>query len=157
MPIRNGTASWLAWRMVSGLMLVLAACSPDPRSSASPAATPPEDHEAFLERHWQRRLPPQGAAPSESGPLEASLHPAACGSCHRREFEDWQTAVRIRVEPDAFYAEFYRPTLGDPGVDAGREAIRQALNHAERSGYVLYRSQQALASRRTYAATQQGD
>lgn len=54
--------------------------------------------------------------------------------------------ARVRVEPDAFYAEFYRTTLRDPDFAGGREAIQVALRDAERSGYVLYDSRQALHS-----------
>ncbi len=52
--------------------------------------------------------------------------------------------VRIRVEPDAFYADFYRATLSDPKFSKGRNALRLALHQAERSGYLLYESQQKL-------------
>ena len=52
--------------------------------------------------------------------------------------------ARIRVEPDAFYAEFYRATLRDAGYPKGRTAIREALRQAERSGYVLYESRRNL-------------
>ncbi|MBT0960266.1 cytochrome c family protein [Denitromonas iodatirespirans] len=54
--------------------------------------------------------------------------------------------TRIRVEPDAFYAAFYRTTLRQPGVVKGRETLVRALHAAERSGYVLYESTQALAA-----------
>lgn len=54
--------------------------------------------------------------------------------------------VRITVEPDAFYAGFYRATLNDPEFRQGRRAIREALGIAERSGYELYRWRQALPS-----------
>lgn len=54
--------------------------------------------------------------------------------------------ARIRIEPDAFYAEFYRATLRDPDLTRGREAIVAALRDAERSGYVLYESRQELTA-----------
>jgi hypothetical protein len=50
----------------------------------------PED---FLGRYWVRPIPPQGRAPDEFSPLEASLHPAACGTCHPNQYADWQTTV----------------------------------------------------------------
>ncbi|AKU12221.1 hypothetical protein AzCIB_2326 [Azoarcus sp. CIB] len=55
-----------------------------------------------------------------------------------------ELVARIRVEPDAFYAEFYRATLRDAGYTKGRAAIREALRQAERSGYVLYESRRNL-------------
>lgn len=53
-------------------------------------------------------------------------------------------SIRIVVEPDAFYADFYRAILEDPDFKAGRKAIREALRHAEKSPYVLYRSRVKL-------------
>ncbi|MCC4116272.1 cytochrome c family protein [Aromatoleum toluclasticum] len=52
--------------------------------------------------------------------------------------------ARIRVEPDAFYAEFYRATLRDPDFSKGREALSAALRQAEGSNYVLYESRREL-------------
>lgn len=46
--------------------------------------------------------------------------------------------VRITVEPDAFYADFYRATLRDPTQSRGRGAIREALRRAVASPYVLH-------------------
>jgi mono/diheme cytochrome c family protein len=56
--------------------------------------------------------------------------------------------ARIRVEPDAFYAAFYRATLQQPSTVDGREALIRALHDAERSGYVLYESTQPLPDER---------
>ena len=46
----------------------------------------------FLERHWRRPLSPQGPPPERFGPLEASLHPEACGTCHQQQLADWRTS-----------------------------------------------------------------
>ena len=54
-------------------------------------ATPAADD--FVARHWRQPLPPQGAAPSRFSPLEASLQPEACGSCHPVQHADWRTSV----------------------------------------------------------------
>lgn len=48
--------------------------------------------------------------------------------------------ARIIVEPDAFYAGFYRATLRDPEFREGRPAIREALLRARKSRYVLYQT-----------------
>lgn len=56
--------------------------------------------------------------------------------------------ARVRVEPDAFYAAFYRATLQQAGTVDGREALIRALHDAERSGYVLYESTQPLPDER---------
>ena len=38
----------------------------------------------FIRRHWRHPLAPQGPPPARLSPLEASLHPESCGTCHRR-------------------------------------------------------------------------
>jgi hypothetical protein len=53
-------------------------------------------------------------------------------------------SVRIIVQPDAFYAGFYRALLEDPDFRPGRATIRRALRRAERSAYVLYRWRRQL-------------
>lgn len=45
--------------------------------------------------------------------------------------------LRIVVEPDAFYVDFYRAMLGDADVRAGRAALREALQRAMASPYEL--------------------
>ncbi len=49
--------------------------------------TPPvvlsEAEEQFLAKHWQQPLALQGPVPVSFSPLEASLDPASCGTCHR--------------------------------------------------------------------------
>jgi cytochrome c554/c'-like protein len=62
------------------------------------------------------------------------LHPRARG-----------LVVRITVEPDAFYADFYRATLRDPSLGKGRAALREALRRAEATPYVLYQVQHKIA------------
>lgn len=52
---------------------------------------------AFLDRHWQRPLPPQGTPPAGFSPLEASLAPQDCGTCHPQQFKDWQTALHSKA------------------------------------------------------------
>lgn len=52
---------------------------------------------AFLERHWSRPLPPQGAPPANWTELEASLAPEACGQCHADQYVQWQTSFHARA------------------------------------------------------------
>lgn len=52
--------------------------------------------------------------------------------------------ARVRIEPDAFYAEFYRATLRNPDFVKGRAALGAALEQAESSGYVLYELRQDI-------------
>mgnify|MGYP001224223751 FL=1 len=59
-----------------------------------PAPTP--DPALFLDRHWQRPLPPQGSPPAAFTALEASLDPAACGQCHASQYADWRSSLHSR-------------------------------------------------------------
>jgi len=46
----------------------------------------------FLAWYWARPLQAQGKAPIRFSPLEASLAPHACGTCHTRQYADWKTS-----------------------------------------------------------------
>lgn len=52
--------------------------------------------------------------------------------------------VRIRVEPDAFYADFYRAALDDPEFRIGRKAVSEALRRAEQAPYAVFHSRQEI-------------
>src|SRR5437016_11944094 len=47
----------------------------------------------FLDRHWRRPLAPQGPPPARFSPLEASLQPEACGTCHLVQLADWKSSL----------------------------------------------------------------
>ena len=47
----------------------------------------------FVSRHWRRPIAPQGAPPLGFSPLEASLAPQNCGTCHPAQLSDWSTAL----------------------------------------------------------------
>ncbi|MFQ5529552.1 MAG: multiheme c-type cytochrome [Gemmatimonadota bacterium] len=87
--------------------------------TVGPVATPVADvrtfrtMEDFLGGYWNRPIPPQGAAPAGWSSLEASLAPPECGTCHVRQYEDWQTTV---------HSEAYSPGL------AGQLVSREATN-----------------------------
>ncbi len=76
--------AWLAWT------LVVAGC-------AVPVATRHESVESFVARHWRAPLAPQGPPPARFSPLEASLAPQACGTCHPAQLADWRTSVHARA------------------------------------------------------------
>lgn len=44
----------------------------------------------FLRRHWSRPIPLQGKPPARFAPLEASLLPESCGTCHPAQLADWK-------------------------------------------------------------------
>lgn len=68
------------------VILSLAGCDA-PRDSESRS---PDSNESFLQKHWSRPLQAQGAPPVHFSPLEASLAPRACATCHIAQFNDWK-------------------------------------------------------------------
>lgn len=105
MSIRGGiTMRRLAW--VAAVLCLLSSCdrSADPGSSVQPIG-PAVGVDDFLHRHWQRPLAPQGQAPGHFSFLEASLSPAACGTCHPRQFADWKTALHSRAMGPGLYGQ----------------------------------------------------
>src|SRR5438445_218241 len=49
---------------------------------AAAAASGADLVQEFIRRHWSQPLAPQGPPPARFSPLEASLHPESCGTCH---------------------------------------------------------------------------
>ena len=73
--------AWLAFS------LVVAGCA------AAPMAARLGSVESFVARHWRSPLASQGPAPARFSPLEASLAPEACGTCHPAQLADWRTST----------------------------------------------------------------
>lgn len=73
--------------LILGLgILSLAGCdAPRDTESRSPAS-----NDSFLQKHWSRPLQAQGTPPAHFSPLEASLAPRACATCHIVQFNDWK-------------------------------------------------------------------
>jgi hypothetical protein len=49
--------------------------------------------EDFIRRHWRQPLAPQGAPPARFPPVEASLQPESCGTCHPAQLADWRESL----------------------------------------------------------------
>jgi len=77
-------------------LAALAGCS-EPAPPASSVLAVTDGVAQFLDRHWQRPLAPQGAAPPHFTSQEAALDPASCGSCHVQQFQDWSGALHARA------------------------------------------------------------
>lgn len=61
---------------------------------------------AFLEQFWAYPIPAQGAPPADYNPLEASLGPKACRSCHPRQFEQWQGSLHSETMGPGIWWQF---------------------------------------------------
>jgi len=79
------------------------------------------DMDDFVGGYWQRPIPLQGEAPAGFSPLEASLQPSMCGTCHPQQYADWQATV---------HAGAYSPGLSGQLVnweEGAYENVRQCL------------------------------
>ncbi len=65
--------------------------------SALLSAASSADIQNFLDQHWQQPLPSQGTAPVHFSPLERSLLPKDCGSCHPQQFKDWGSSLHSKA------------------------------------------------------------
>src|SRR2546423_5460380 len=79
-PMRS--RAWPAWAL-----LLVAGCAGGALGARS------ESVESFVARHWRTPLPAQGPPPARFTPLEASLAPEACGTCHPAQLADWRTST----------------------------------------------------------------
>jgi nitrate/TMAO reductase-like tetraheme cytochrome c subunit len=64
--------------------------------ASAPAGGDAATDRGFLERHWRRPIPPQGAAPARFSAVEKSLASGSCGTCHPAQVADWKTSVHAR-------------------------------------------------------------
>src|SRR5262245_6655456 len=90
--VRRDRRRWrrrlLRWERMRARMLLLLAVI----AFAAAAVVSAEEVGDFLRRHWRAPLAPQGPPPERFSPVEASLHPEACGTCHPAQLADWRTS-----------------------------------------------------------------
>ncbi len=57
----------------------------------------PSRIDAFLDRHWQFPLAPQGAPAEAFTTLESALHAQVCGHCHPQQLADWRGSLHAHA------------------------------------------------------------
>ena len=77
------------------LLLLLSSDRPALGNPGRSARISPAEQD-FIRDHWRRPIPPQGTAPARFSPLERSLAPVSCGTCHPDQFRDWQSSVHAK-------------------------------------------------------------
>ena len=100
---------WLAVVFVSG-------CGDpqSPKRSASPLEAPGTTSvDSFLERHWDRPLAREGAAPAGIEPQLLALAPGACGTCHAAQYDDWRRSLHSRAMGPGVLGQLAATTPGD--------------------------------------------
>ena len=86
---------WRPLLLASLALIVLGPARPEGGGVAGPGPIT-DAEEAFLERHWRMPLPPQGEPPASFSPVERSLQPADCGTCHPAQYGDWKDSIHAR-------------------------------------------------------------
>jgi hypothetical protein len=81
---------------LTGLVLLLGPAGSRALGDGADRREPSPADEQFLERHWRMPIPPQGSVPSSFSPVERSLAPKDCGTCHPAQFEDWRGSIHAR-------------------------------------------------------------
>jgi hypothetical protein len=100
------------------LVLVLcgtAACGDNPAAAASAA------EREFLRRHWQRPIPPQGPGPAAFSPIERSLAPESCGTCHPAQLADWTASRHTAAMGPGVAGQLVEMIQNDP--DSARNCL----------------------------------
>jgi hypothetical protein len=103
-------------RRLLGLALLLALLSWGAQALGQ-APRPPgltRGEREFLDRHWRRPIPPQGPAPERFTPIERSLRPADCGTCHPAQWSDWATSLHARAMGPGVAGQFVEMAASDP-------------------------------------------
>ncbi len=81
----------------------------------------------FLGRHWSRPIPPQGKPPARFTPIEASLLPESCGTCHPAQFADWKESIHARSMGPGVKGQLVEMLPRDPESALGCHACHAPL------------------------------
>ena len=105
--MRMRSRAWPAWA------LLVAGCA------AGALGARGESVESFVARHWRTPLRPQGPAPARFTPLEASLAPEACGTCHPAQLADWRTSIHAAAMGPGVAGQLAELRVRDPATALG--------------------------------------
>jgi hypothetical protein len=81
---------------LTGLVVTLVPAGSPALGDGANLSGPSAAEEQFLERHWRMPIPPQGLPPATFSPVEQSLAPRDCGTCHPVQYEDWRGSIHAR-------------------------------------------------------------
>ncbi len=115
-----------------GLLLALVAAGATARAdSPGPLQAISGADRDFLARHWRRPIQPQGPAPERFSPLERSLAPESCGTCHPAQLTDWKATLHSRSMGHGVAGQLVEMKRTDP--DAARSCLTCHAPLAEQS------------------------
>ena len=108
--------SRMPWRVTASLALALLFVSGSVRGDAPRFPPLSRAEREFLDRHWRRPLPPQGVPPERFSPVERSLAPVDCGTCHPIQFEDWRASVHAQSMGPGIAGQLVEMMRDDPAA-----------------------------------------
>lgn len=124
-----------SWAVLLALgLLLLPAGEPVLGQARRPVGLSPADRE-FLDRHWRRPIAPQGAAPKSFFPIERSLAPQSCGTCHPVQFADWRTSLHSKAMGAGVTGQLVEMYKSDP--ESARSCLTCHAPLAEQSPFAL--------------------
>jgi len=85
----------------------------------------------FLRRHWSRPIPRQGKPPARFTPLEASLLPESCGSCHPAQLADWRESLHAKSMGPGVQGQMVEMLGTDPDSAVGCYACHAPLTEQQ--------------------------
>ena len=95
--LRSAAMSRLSWQRVAlSILLALLPWDQSALGDAARRAGISRAEQDFLRQHWRRPVAPQGEAPARFPPVERSLAPASCGTCHPVQLADWRTSLHSK-------------------------------------------------------------
>src|ERR1051325_9168958 len=104
-----------AWRALGAGLGVTLLCGFAWAGASKLPRNPSDSELEFLSRHWRRPIAPQGVAPDHFSPLERSLAPSDCGSCHPAQLADWKTSLHSRSMGPGVAGQLAEMARSDPG------------------------------------------
>lgn len=120
-----GKNNVLAWIFLAAPVLVgLPGCdkAPDLAKKSRGDAQSLGGVESFLREHWARPLRAQGTPPVRFSPIEASLDPRSCGTCHVAQLNDWRGSLHARAMGPGIAGQLADMTASDR--DQHQECLR---------------------------------
>ena len=87
----------------------------------------PDAVEQFVARHWRMPLAFQGPPPAGYAPLERSLAPEACGTCHPAQLADWRTSLHAAAMGPGVAGQLVELLRDDPAQALGCQTCHAPL------------------------------
>jgi hypothetical protein len=86
--------------------------------------------------YWTLPIPPQGTPPAGLSPLEASLKPEDCGSCHSEQFKAWKNSLHAGAMSPGVRGQILSSLSGESEPEFGTQCLTCHAPMSEQSPFV---------------------